>query len=165
MTTGERIRNVREDKDILQQELADAIGINVSVLSRIEKGTRPIRDDELIKIANKLSVSSDYLLGISNSPSSTIISSLSVTEKDILHFYRQLDDRDQGAIYGEMKGMLRAEKYHRNSSTTQEPIKTIRESSNDFSIAASGLDENTPAGNENMEIIKERVRELTKKQK
>ena len=60
--------------------------------------------------------------------------------------------------------MLRAEKYHRNSSTTQEPIKTIRESSNDFSIAASGLDENTPAGNENMEIIKERVRELTKKQ-
>ena len=41
MTTGERIRNTREDMDILQQELADAVEMNVSVLSRIEKGTRP----------------------------------------------------------------------------------------------------------------------------
>ncbi|MBR4695670.1 MAG: helix-turn-helix transcriptional regulator, partial [Selenomonadaceae bacterium] len=38
--------------DILQQELANTIGINVSVLSRIENGTRPVRDDELIKIAD-----------------------------------------------------------------------------------------------------------------
>jgi repressor LexA len=161
MTTGDRIRNVREDKDILQQELANAIGINVSVLSRIEKGTRPIRDDELIKIANKLSVSSDYLLGISDSPSSTTITSLTVAEKDILHFYRQLDDRDQGAIYGEMKGMLRAEKYHHNSELLQTSTKSVHESPKEFSIAASGLDENTPAGSENMEIIKKRVRNLT----
>lgn len=165
MTTGERIRNVREDKDILQQELADAIGINVSVLSRIEKGTRPIRDDELIKIANKLSVSSDYLLGIATSPSSTIPVSLTTTEKDILHFYRQLDERDQGAIYGEMKGMLRAEKYRHNFDSIQDTTTSIHEAPSDFSIAASGLDENIHAGNENMELIKKRVSELVKKQK
>lgn len=63
MTTGDKIRNTREDMDILQQELADAIEMNVSVLSRIEKGTRPIRDDELKKIAQKLGVTTDYLLG------------------------------------------------------------------------------------------------------
>ncbi len=63
MSTGERIRSAREDLDILQQELADAVGINVSVLSRIEKGTRQVRDDELVKIANKLHVTTDYLLG------------------------------------------------------------------------------------------------------
>lgn len=162
MTTGERIRNVREDKDILQQELADAIGMNVSVLSRIEKGTRPVRDDELIKIANKLAVSSDYLLGISNSPSSSVIAPLAPTEKDILHFYRQLDERDQGAIYGEMKGMLRADKYHHNHNSTKNPSYELTQ---EFSIAASGLNENTQAGNENMEIIKKRVSELTNKQK
>ncbi len=65
MTTGDRIRNAREDKDILQQELANAINMNVSVLNRIEKGTRPIRDDELIRIARALQVSTDYLLGTS----------------------------------------------------------------------------------------------------
>ena len=63
MTTGEKIRNTREDMDILQQELADSIDMNVSVLSRIEKGTRSVRDDELKKIAEKLGVTSDYLLG------------------------------------------------------------------------------------------------------
>jgi len=63
MTTGEKIRNTREDMDILQQELANSIGMNVSVLSRIEKGTRAIRDDELVKIAQKLHVTTDYLLG------------------------------------------------------------------------------------------------------
>lgn len=68
MIIGERIRNIREDEDILQQELADAIGINVSVLSRIEKGTRQLRDDELIKIADKLNVSVDYLLGRTDEP-------------------------------------------------------------------------------------------------
>lgn len=68
MIIGERIRNIREDEDILQQELADAVGINVSVLSRIEKGTRQLRDDELIKIADKLNVSVDYLLGRTDEP-------------------------------------------------------------------------------------------------
>lgn len=69
MLTGERIRNIREDKDILQQELADSIGMNVSVLSRIEKGTRQLREDELTKIANKLGVTVDYLLGRTPQPS------------------------------------------------------------------------------------------------
>ncbi|SHK95537.1 Helix-turn-helix [Selenomonas ruminantium] len=71
MITGERIRNIREDKDILQQELADAVGINVSVLSRIEKGTRQLRDDELVKIADKLNASVDYLLGRTDEPQGT----------------------------------------------------------------------------------------------
>ena len=62
MTTGERIKRAREDEDILQQELATAINMNVSVLNRIEKGTRPIRDDELVRIARALQVSTDYLL-------------------------------------------------------------------------------------------------------
>ncbi|MBR2214394.1 MAG: helix-turn-helix domain-containing protein [Selenomonadaceae bacterium] len=66
MKTGERIKNVREDRDILQQEMADAIGMNVSVLSRIENGTRQVRDDELVKIADKLNVTTDYLLGRDN---------------------------------------------------------------------------------------------------
>lgn len=102
MSTGERIRNTREDLDILQQELADAVGINVSVLSRIEKGTRAIRDDELAKIAKKLHVSSDYLLELSDTaqppvaPSSTL--ALSAHEQDLLRKYRTLTTDHQGAV-------------------------------------------------------------------
>jgi len=73
---GEKIRCIREDKDIRQQELADSIGMNVSVLSRIEKGTRPVRTDELIAIAKKLQISADYLLDDDMQPSALRLKAL-----------------------------------------------------------------------------------------
>lgn len=98
MSTGERIRNTREDMDILQQELADAVGINVSVLSRIEKGIRQVRDDELVKIANKLHVTTDYLLGRTNSPNEISLSQPALTNRDERDIQKKLqsilDDLD-----------------------------------------------------------------------
>ena len=73
---GEKIRCIREDKDIRQQDLADSVGINVSVLSRIEKGTRPVRTDELMAIAKKLQVSADYLLDDEIQPSAPRLKAL-----------------------------------------------------------------------------------------
>lgn len=101
MLVGERIRNTREDMDMLQQELADAVKINVSVLSRIEKGARQIRDDELVKIADKLHVTTDYLLGRTDDarPLETSLAppaappstpALTPQEQDLLRKYRQL---------------------------------------------------------------------------
>ena len=89
MTTGDKIKSTREDMDILQQELADAIEMNVSVLSRIEKGTRPVRDDELKKIAQKLGVSTDYLLGV-HPPQKNSLPSLNA--KDEREITRMMDD-------------------------------------------------------------------------
>ncbi len=45
-----------------QGELADILGIHRSVLSRIEKGHRPIREDELLRIVRHFHVSTDDLL-------------------------------------------------------------------------------------------------------
>ena len=106
MNTGERIKNTREDMDILQQELANTIGINVSVLSRIENGTRPVRDDELIKIADCFNVSTDYLMGRtkytdkdSNPPSGQPSArELSPEEESLLHAYRNATDRDKSIV-------------------------------------------------------------------
>lgn len=114
MSTGERIRNTREDLDILQQELADAVGINVSVLSRIEKGTRAIRDDELAKIANKLHVSSDYLLELSDtahplatSPSAPVLTS---QDQELLHKYHTLTDEHKGLLNTQLDAMYSLDK-------------------------------------------------------
>ena len=73
---GEKIRCIREDKDIRQQELADSIGMSVSVLSRIEKGTRLVRTDELIVIAKKLQISVGYLLNDDMQPSALRLKAL-----------------------------------------------------------------------------------------
>lgn len=68
MSTGQRIREIRERRGILQAELAKMVNISESVMSRIEKGDRAVRDDELKEIAKKLNVSADYLIGRSSEP-------------------------------------------------------------------------------------------------
>lgn len=109
MLVGERIRNTREDMDMLQQELADAVKINVSVLSRIEKGARQIRDDELVKIADKLHVTTDYLLGRTDDarPLETSLAppaappstpALTLQEQDLLRKYRVLTPASRDAV-------------------------------------------------------------------
>ncbi|MEK4732836.1 helix-turn-helix domain-containing protein [Paenibacillus sp. FSL L8-0641] len=69
--SGDRIKLLREERGLSQLELAERIGINNSVLSRIESGKRAIEDKELNVFADFFEVSGDYLLGrsISRSPS------------------------------------------------------------------------------------------------
>ncbi len=60
---GDRIRNLREEREMSQIELAKIIGINNSVLSRIESGKRDVEDFLLVKFSEYFGVTSDYLLG------------------------------------------------------------------------------------------------------
>ncbi|MGG3798023.1 helix-turn-helix domain-containing protein [Metabacillus fastidiosus] len=62
MHIGERIVLLREKKGWKQKDLADKVDLNVSVMNRIEKGTRALIDTEIIKIADALDVSTDHLL-------------------------------------------------------------------------------------------------------
>ncbi|MEK4704912.1 MULTISPECIES: helix-turn-helix domain-containing protein [Bacillus] len=62
LAVGERIIKLREQKQWNQKELAQKINMNVSVMNRIEKGTRPLTDTEIVKIAEVFGVSTDYLL-------------------------------------------------------------------------------------------------------
>jgi len=63
-TTGDRIRRLRERNGWTQLELADAVKINNSVLSRIESGKRPVEDELLVRFADVFNTSADYLLGL-----------------------------------------------------------------------------------------------------
>lgn len=59
---GKRIKRARDKINISQQDLSKKIGMSNSVLSRIESGERPARSDELVKIADALDVTTEYLL-------------------------------------------------------------------------------------------------------
>jgi len=63
-----RIRDLREDSDLTQQQIADAIGITQRKYSYIETGTQPLTDELLVKLANYYQVSIDYLLRQTNNP-------------------------------------------------------------------------------------------------
>lgn len=63
-----RIRDMREDKDLTQKELAKALNCSQQVYSNYELGQRDIPTDILIKLSAFYNVSIDYILGISDNP-------------------------------------------------------------------------------------------------
>lgn len=63
MDIMERIKNLREDNDLTQQELADVLHISQRSYSHYENGSRKLPLDILIAIADYYGCSVDYLLG------------------------------------------------------------------------------------------------------
>jgi len=60
-----RIRDLREDKDITQKEMAKILNCSQQVYSNYELGQRDIPTDILIKLSRFHNVSVDYILGLS----------------------------------------------------------------------------------------------------
>ena len=61
-TVGDRIRQIREDMEMNQEQLAERAGLSKGFLSDVENGKRNIASENLLKIANVLGASVDYLL-------------------------------------------------------------------------------------------------------
>lgn len=62
----ERIRDLREDNDLNQKDLASYLSVDQSTYSDYENGRINVPVDMLIKIAEYYNVSLDYLVGRSN---------------------------------------------------------------------------------------------------
>src|SRR5579859_4701079 len=60
-TTGDRIKEVRESLHITQEELAAKTGLSKGFISDTENSKRGISAENLLKIANALGASLDYL--------------------------------------------------------------------------------------------------------
>ena len=63
-----RLRDLREDRDMMQRELASLLNCSQQVYSNYELGQRDIPTDVLIKLSKLYNVSVDYILGITNNP-------------------------------------------------------------------------------------------------
>ena len=62
----QRIRDLREDHDLTQRELAKVLNCSQQVYSNYELGQRDVPTDILIRLSAFYGVSVDYILGISN---------------------------------------------------------------------------------------------------
>lgn len=62
----ERLKEIRQDKDLTQQDIAKLLKINQVQYSRYERGIRSIPIEKLAILAEYYNVSIDYLLGITN---------------------------------------------------------------------------------------------------
>lgn len=59
----QRLRDLREDKDLKQRELSSYLNISQTTYSRYESGELDIPSAALIKLADFYDVSVDYILG------------------------------------------------------------------------------------------------------
>jgi len=61
-----RLKDLREDHDLSQQQIAEYLGMKQPQYSRYERGYRDIPTDILIKLAKLYHTSTDYILGLTN---------------------------------------------------------------------------------------------------
>ncbi len=61
-----RLRDMREDHDLVQKEVAAHLGIDQRVYSTYETGKREIPVHLLVELAKLYHTSTDYLLGLTN---------------------------------------------------------------------------------------------------
>ena len=78
MTTGERIKMLRKEHNLTQEELGAKIGVQKAAIQKYEKGTvKNIKRDSLIKLAQCLDTSPEYLLGWEDMPNNVEIADTS----------------------------------------------------------------------------------------
>lgn len=63
-----KIRDLREDSDLTQAEIAKVIGVSQRAYSYYENGERTLTPEILIKLSNYYNVSVDYILNITDNP-------------------------------------------------------------------------------------------------
>lgn len=67
---GDRLRLMREQRDLSQEDLANRLDIKPLQIWRWETGKTKPNSETVMSLARALGVTSDYLLGLSDDPSS-----------------------------------------------------------------------------------------------
>ncbi|MBD5543946.1 MAG: helix-turn-helix transcriptional regulator [Lachnospiraceae bacterium] len=111
MHIGDRLRNIREDKDLKQTEVAKAIHITNKVLSSYERNISLPTIDTFVDLCNYYHVSADYILQTdyltsplhskTNARSQTT-PQLNAEQKRVLYYYNRLNEENRDAIKGLM---------------------------------------------------------------
>lgn len=66
MDYAQRIRDLREDKDLTQADVANVLNTSQSYYAQYENKKRPLPINHLITLCRFYNVSSDYILGFTN---------------------------------------------------------------------------------------------------
>lgn len=98
-TIGERIVFLREERDLSQKELAYAIDIAPTSLSRYENDLYEPKAEIIFRLANALNTTSDFLLGLADTYENTNKNKtslgLTVSEHRLLSSYRRLNTENK----------------------------------------------------------------------
>ena len=94
-----RLKQLRKEKNMSQEELAKKLHLKRSAISKYETGTISLSDSLIMELTELFDVSSDYLLCKTDIPNSAKMAILTDgVEFAFLEGYRQLSDADREVI-------------------------------------------------------------------
>lgn len=120
-----RIKQLRENRGLIQEILASELGITQQMLSKYERDVLCIKVDVLKKIAEYFNVTTDYLLGISevkrDLQGQMKVNKTIDTYYDLIEIYKGLDEYDQELVWSIMQTVKKTgEKRKRDKDNTEE---------------------------------------------
>ncbi len=110
MNNYKRIRDLREDADMTQKDVAEKLFMHLTQYRRYENGDSEVPLNVAIHLAGLYDVSLDYIAGISNDMRGLSVSSLNELETDLVTGFRQLDPIGKGRILERIDIMLSIKK-------------------------------------------------------
>lgn len=97
MSKYDRIRDLREDADLTQKNVADSLFMHLTQYRRYETGEREIPLSVAVKLAEIYKVSLDYIAGLSSVKEPNGFGS-SPEEQKLIESYRSLSDMQKGRV-------------------------------------------------------------------
>lgn len=100
-----RIRDLREDSDKKQSELAEYLGTTTQYYGLYEKGANEISFERAILLAKYYNVSLDYIAGLTNNKRGLASSDLSDSEQQLLRFVTSLS-KEERTLLSRLAGLI-----------------------------------------------------------
>lgn len=94
----QRIRDLREDKDKGQKEIAEYLKIAEKTYQRYERGENDVPLEKAVQLAKYYGVSIDYIAGLTNDKRGLTRSELAEDEAEMIKKYRTFTERHKGRI-------------------------------------------------------------------
>ena len=95
MAYYKRLRDLREDRDLTQKDIAEELYMQTTQYRRYETGERSLSLETAVALAEFYNVSLDYLAELTDYNGKIETSELSVDEKQLLTYFRKLNSTDK----------------------------------------------------------------------
>lgn len=99
----QRLRDLREDEDLTQAQIAKVLSMGTTQYRRYELAESPLSLEIAEKLAEFYDVSIDYIAGRTNDKKGLTRSELADEETELIKKYRYLSERQKGRIDQVMK--------------------------------------------------------------
>ena len=111
VSVGKNIKKIREQKGLMQKEVAFVADMQASNYSKIESGQRDVSVEALDKIAQFFGMKVDEIIHYEDAKTPTPVKVEDKTANEKVYLISQLDEEDKHAVYRIIDGMLTKNKF------------------------------------------------------